>query len=303
VFFFHEEAAEAIADGLSPYSDAVTVPNGAPEGDPYIVGYPYPPVTLVPYAVGSWLGDSRWTSLAAWLATLAMIGAASLRRDGTSIPLGVMVAAAAIPGWPLILTSAWTEPLSLTIVGLAIVTWSRPWFSGLMSGLFVGSKQYLVAGSPLLVFNEIPAKWKRATAAAIGLVIAFAPILYWGLSDFIDAAVRFHLEAPARRDGSSVVGLLAGFGIDWAPPPWLMALAVVIVVAALARQVDSATRWIAAVGVTLTVTLFLSGQAFANYWFLIAGMAALGAVSVDKAMENAAAIDQSLKVDVTGLDT
>ena len=279
VLFFHEAAADAIAAGVSPYSDAVRVPNGAPDGAPYVVGYPYPPSTAIAYSVGSWLGDARWTSLAAWLVTLAVIGSRSLRRVGSPVPLGVMVMVAALPGWPLVLTAAWSEPFSLALVAIAVVLWSKPRWSGGLVGLFVGSKQYLLAGAPLLATARVRRRWLRAGWAAVGLATSFLPVLVWGVPEFIDAAIGFHLDAPARPDGTSIVGALGAFGVAWVPPLWLSGAIVLTIAVVLGNRSSGLHEWLALLGVILTVALFLSAQAFPNYWFLIAGIAALAAVS------------------------
>ena len=280
VLFFHEAAADAIADGVSPYSDAVQVPNGSPDSDEFIVGYPYPPISALAYSTSDWaFGDPRWTSLVGWLIVLGVLGARSLQTKGDDLSLGIMLVSASIPAWPLVLTTGWTESVSMALLALAAATWARPAVSGALSGFFLGSKQYLAVAAPLFVANRLPDRWKRAVWAGIGVVVSFVPVLFWGVPEFIDAAIRFHLEAPARPDGSSIVGLLAVFDVDWAPPTWILVVAVIAIVLAVWRFVTGASSWLAAIGVTLTVALFLSGQAFTNYWFLVAGVAALAIVT------------------------
>lgn len=287
VLLLHEAAADAIADGLSPYSAAVTAPNGAPVGDPFIVGYPYPPLTALSYSVGEWTtGDPRWTSLVGWLVVLAVLGARSWRDDGSDAPLGTMLVAAAIPGWPLVLTAGWTESLSLALLAIAVALWSRPRLSGGISGLFLGSKQYLLAGAPLYLTNRQDARWTRALWAGAGMVLAFLPVLVWGVPDFIDAAIRFHLEAPARPDGSSLAGLLDMMSVEWSPPVWIMGVVVISLAIVLGRLVDDLPTWLAALGVILSAALFLSSQAFTNYWFLMAGIAALTTSAVTMRRED-----------------
>lgn len=280
VYWLHEGAADAIASGSSPYSDEVTVPNGAPDGDAYIVGYPYPPVTALAYSIGSWLGDARWTSLAAWLVTLSIVGARSLRRTASDLPLGVMVAAAAMPGWPLVLTAAWSEPLSLCLLGLAVLWWASPRLFGTGIGFFFGSKQYLVASAPLLMFTQrVGRRWARVTWALVASTLSFLPVLLWGLPEFVEAAIRFHLEAPPRADGSSVIGLLSALGVaeTWTPPVWLVGSAAILTAAVAGRSVSGVSTWLNAVAAVLAIAVFLSAQGLANYWFLIAGVLALAA--------------------------
>lgn len=64
-------------------------------------------------------------------------------------------------------------------------------------------------------------------------------------------------------------------GLTWVPPFWVTALAVIGVAVLIWRKVDSRRTWLAGLGVLLSTALVLSSQAFSNYWFLIAGVAAL----------------------------
>lgn len=84
VNLLHVAAADALASGENPYTDAVEVPDGAPTAEPgdTISGYPYPPITGLAYAAGEWVfSDPRFTSLICWLGVLGMVGASAIRRS------------------------------------------------------------------------------------------------------------------------------------------------------------------------------------------------------------------------------
>jgi hypothetical protein len=281
VWLLHESAAEAIRSGASPYSASVAVPSGAPVGPPFIVGYPYPPLTAIVYSLGAWLGDPRWISLASWLVTLALIGRGSLAGSGPTAPLKVMLVAASVPGWPLVLTRAWTEPLSLALLAGAAAAWASPRGWGVLIGIYLGSKQYLLAVAPLLFTAPLEWRARRIGWAAAGLAVVFVPLALWDTSEFVQAAIRFHLDVPARTDGTSLVGLMSLLGVSWSPPTWLMVAGVIVVAWVAGRRAAHHAGWLTASALVLVATFLLSSQAFPNYWFLVMGILALAAAATE----------------------
>ena len=157
VLVFHIEAAQALAEGQNPWTDAVTVPDGSLNAEPgdVIVGYVYPPVTAIAYSVGYWVfSDPRVTSLLAWTGYLLVLGALAIRRRSTP-GLLTMLLFAALPGWPLVLRAAWSEPLSLVLLAGAYAMWRSSAGSGLTTGLAMASKQYFFATAPLLLLHLV----------------------------------------------------------------------------------------------------------------------------------------------------
>jgi len=278
VLFLHIEAADAIEQGLNPYSDAVSVPNGAPTAEPgdVIEGYVYPPVTAVSYAVGEWaLSDPRYTSLAAWLVFLSVIGLTAARRTGRS-GLLVFLLMASIPGWPLVLRAAWTEPLSLSFAAVAFAYWARPLVSGVFLGLTLGSKQYFAVVAPLLALFRDRLWLQRAIWALSVVVVTVGAAVALDVSAFWESAVAFHTSTPPRPDSVNLVGLLASFDVDWRPPS-LLAIAVGLGTAIWAGiRNERRPHFFLAMAVTLAASFMVSSQAFANYWFLIFGLCGLG---------------------------
>ena len=277
VLFLHTEAAQALANGQNPYTDAVAVPNGAPtaeEGD-LIEGYVYPPVTLIAYASGFWaLDDPRYVSLAAWTVVLGLFGLTSL-SPSQGRNLYVMLLLAALPGIQLVLQAAWTEPLSLAFLVAAFFYWHRPKTSGLALGLALASKQYFIVSWPLLLLHR-DGGWRRRTTIAVAVAgLTLAPALLWDVGAFWSAAIGFHAGTPPRLDSSNLVGLVGLFGVTW-DPPFLLALGAPMLIAGLFGW-RSRTRigFALTLSVALTTSFLLSTQAFANYWFLILGLGAL----------------------------
>jgi hypothetical protein len=277
VLVFHIEAAQALAEGQNPWTDAVTVPDGSLNAEPgdVIVGYVYPPVTAIAYSVGYWVfSDPRVTSLLAWTGYLLVLGALAIRRRSTP-GLLTMLLFAALPGWPLVLRAAWSEPLSLVLLAGAYAMWRSSAGSGLTTGLAMASKQYFFATAPLLLLHR-DARWKSRLVIAVSMiVVTIGAAVVWDPIAFWDAAVRFHLSTDPRPDGANLVGLASLFGLTWEPPGFL-ALAVGLVVGVLAGRHSSTRRsFMLGMGVTLAASFLFGSQAFVNYWFLIAGICGL----------------------------
>ncbi len=277
VLYLHQEAAGALGRGENPYTDAVSVPNGAFTAEPgdTIDGYPYPPVTAVTYSVSVWLfGDARYTSLVAWLFVLMLMGFGAVRHHRSG-GIYLLLLLAALPGWPLVLRGAWTEPLSLAFLAAAYFGWSRSRRSGIALGLGLASKQYFVVTTPLLLLHRDDG-WRRRAAfgfstAAATILVAFA----WDASAFWTAAIEFHLATPKRADSANLVGLLDTLGVSWAPPLLLTLLAPLGVALVTGRASTNRTGLCLAMTLTLATLFLVSSQAIANYWFLITGLGAL----------------------------
>ncbi len=277
VLFLHTEAAEALLDLENPYTDAVSVVNGSPTAGPddLIIGYPYPPVTLVGYSIGEWLfGDPRFTSLIAFTLTLGLLSWQATRATDRRLLLCVLLMAA-MPGWPFVLRGSWTEPLSLMLMALLIPLWHRPISSGSVWGLALASKQYFVVTAPALLKGG-DARWRTRALVAVGVTLATLSVpLVIDPSAFWDAAVAFHSTTPPRTDASNLVGLLAATGVAWDPPFWLGLVAGAITCTLLSLRARDAPGLLLAMIGGLGVSFFLSSQAFGNYWFLLAGMSIL----------------------------
>lgn len=277
VLLLHSGAADALADGLNPYTDAVSVPNGAPGAEPgdVITGYVYPPVTALLYSLGDWVvSDPRWTSLLAWLAFLAIIGLRAARR-GNRTGLFVMLLMAAIPGWTYVLTAAWTEPVSLALLAAGLAFWKRPLVSGASIGLALASKQYFAIAAPLLIFNRAAKPLTRGLSAVLVIGLTVGGALVWDAGAFWSAAVEFHMTTPPRPDSANLVGLVGLMGISLDPPSALT-IGVGLAVATVAGFATRNGRtFVIALALTLACSFLVSSQAFANYWFLVAGLCGL----------------------------
>lgn len=274
VLLLHTEAADALAQGADPYGEAVTVFNGAPNAGPddVIVGYPYPPVTLFAYSLGEWsLDDPRYTSLVAWLAFLALLAWHGTKSRSRTAIYAVLLLAA-MPGWPLVLRAAWTEPLSLLFLAIAYLFWRRPLRSGTFLGLALASKQYFASLAPILFLHR-DGGWRRRALIAVAIIFATLGLgLLWDPQTYWQATVVFHASTPPRPESSNLVGFLALYDIAWDPPFWLgfgASLSIASLAGAFSR---SKQQFFLSASLALAAAFLLASQAAANYWFLLAGL-------------------------------
>jgi hypothetical protein len=285
IYHAHRAGGEALLDGENPYSDAVRFLNGSPNaGDGAVIeGYPYPPIVLFTFGLVGAFTDPRLVSVVAWFAVLAWFAKAALStRDQSDGYLVVFLMLATLPEWPLLLFMSWTEPLSLALFLAAALTWRRgaP-VSGILLGLALASKQYLVFLAPLLLLHRDDDWAKRAAwAAATALVVLVPPLLIDPVAYF-DSIIGTLTGIGFRPDSLSIVGLLDGFGIrfEMAHWAWLVYGFAVAVLVSIGSRVWS--NFLGRAGLILGLTYFMSA-AFANYWFLIMGMLAISTILDDR---------------------
>lgn len=297
VLLLHDRAAEVVAGGASPYGDLVVVPNTSPfaESGSSIVGYPYPPLTALAYVLGVWVtGDSRWVSLMAVLTASALLISIQGRQGSTRAAGGVILAA--LPGWPLVLLMGFTEPLTLMLFTLCLLLWyERPLAAAVLGGLAIASKQYMLMVAPLLLIaayrrNQHRADSRESGRKLVGVMVVtgiatLLPSVILDWNNLLRATVTNLADLAIRPDGSSLQGLLLNLGSEL-KIPLIATLGVPILVAGLVGT-RIRTRRDLAIGASVVLTLFflLGTQAFANYWFLVAGLVILAFVLPDSDWE------------------
>jgi hypothetical protein len=293
VWVFRLQGARAFLDGFDPY--AVGYPNIYGPGTPYlarsllsadgryVLAYPYTPLTLLLDLPGAWLGDVRWVSLAALLASAWLV-----RRLGRGTLQADLAAALVLlqPSTLFVMEQAWTEPLVLALV--LATAWavarcsSRPGEAGthtkqwivaaLVAGTAAASKQYAVLLLlPLVASMPAGLRLKAAALAMAWAILLVLPFLVWNPAALFRGLVSFQLEQPFRPDALSWPAAVAALGGP-VLPPWPAFLVAAGVIAAALRGSIPLERALLTAAVAWLAFVILNKQAFCNYYWLAAGL-------------------------------
>jgi hypothetical protein len=139
----------------------------------------------------------------------------------------------------------------------------------------LASKQYFAVTAPLLLLHRESGWVRRAMVAGAVIAATIGAVILWDAGAFWSAAVEFHTSTPPRPDGLNLVGLASLLGLSWNPPTFLALAAGLLVAIAAGRRSAHRAGFMLALGLTLAASFLFSSQAFANYWFLIAGLCGL----------------------------
>lgn len=284
------EGSRALANGSNPYT--ISVPNIYPldvaaqvYGPGMVVdgriewGFVYPPVPLLVAFPAYLLGDVRYGSLFAMVATALALWHLAVARIGRTASV---LAVAAVPTVPL-LVQAFTEPVSVALLacGVLALTKRRPVLGAVLLGLLLASKQYFLVVLPLMFLLR---PWLTRRSVVAGLTAAAVVTLPFVLLDpvaFLEAVTGVQ-AAPLRHDSVSLL-VAAVDAMSWPPPgtyavlPIVAGLLAALVLARYAPRTPAA--FAAAVGLTLLVTILLSKQAFTNYYFMASSALLVAAIA------------------------
>lgn len=272
VHHLHLAAAEALADGRSPWTGlGVTDTSPIAAEEAVIDGYPYPVVTLLITASGAVAGDPRLALWIAWLIGLLVLLARAAPSSGRVLVAGAFLA---VPT-PVIMIWSWTEPVTLAGIAVAVALWRRPVLSPVLLGLALATKQYLVVLAPVVALMRTTPRRRILTLVTAAAATLSGLLLGRG---YPDALLGFHAGRPVREDSTNLPGLLELGATD----PIVLNSAALLVAAGLGvwsarRVVGPRSLMLVAAGVLATFFL-LSAQAFANYWWLVLGLVVVGEV-------------------------
>jgi hypothetical protein len=301
VYRAHEAAGMAMLEGENPYSDAVVFESGDPNkpDGTLVFGYPYPPPPLLTYGLSSAFIDPRLISLIAWIALLGGIARVA-RGSSPAVPsaLGALVLLATMPIWRTTLFMAWTEPLSLALLGGGIIGIRRgSRWGGIVLGVALASKQYLVFLAPLVLMyrdpgGKRPGWWALLTAG----VVAGLPVLF-GPADYFRSIISNTLGVGIRPDSQSMNGAIAALGGDFVIPVALAMTAVGLTWFAIWKNKGPREMMLTGSALILAI-LFLTTSAFPNYWLLVAGITALAVIASAGNKDGGAHSPESMRGDV-----
>lgn len=273
--------ARAILEGKNPFQ-VVSVVDTAPGVVRDDVPYVYPPLQLMLTTPGYLLGDVRVT-----MGTALLVLGAALRdltvRSGRKLPPLLLDAPALVvwlsPKLLFIFEQTWVDPVQIALIasGTALAARRRVWPAAIAFGLVLASKQTMFWVAPL-VFVSFPIfRLRHALVAVLIPVATYVPFALWNWPALLHANLGFVAGLPARPDALSFVNwasIALGVRVPYAIAFPLAAAMVGYVV--LRRRAQPHVF-----GVALLFTYFvfftLNKWTFANYYFSLLGMAALGA--------------------------
>jgi hypothetical protein len=262
-----------------------------------LFGYPYMPLTLLATSVAQWLaGDYRYAQLLAMSVTALLIATARPSRTAT-------MAAIAYLFWPrtfFALEQGWTEPiLVMLLAGVVFCALRLPRATPWVLGLLLAGKQYTPA---VLLVAPVLMNWRRpdgsrvwaswvavAWRAAVAAAVVTLPLVLASPRGFWNSAVALQFKQPFRFDALSFLAWMsdATFEMGKAPigeiPPlanWLCFVALLAGVGLALwrlRRAGTASPEAFAASVALMFLLFFAfnKQAFANYYYFVAGALAV----------------------------
>lgn len=283
VLHAHLAAGQALRAGENPYTDVVSVVSTNPHHPPgtMIEGYSYPPVVLVTYGLAAGYTDPRLISALAWLGIVVCLAWLTLRSPREHVAIASLAVLLLLSFTPLVAEvwfMGWTEPLTLALFLGASLAWKKSWvWSGLVLGLALASKQYLVLLAPLLALHRDEDWVKRSVlavgTAAITLVVGLVP----NPEAFINATIGNLIDIGFRPDSQSIPGAVNALGWRFLlPTPVWVGLSLVMG-GLIARQSRTRSDFLAS-GALMLAAAFLLGMAFPNYWFLVACLFAFAMV-------------------------
>jgi uncharacterized membrane protein len=288
VMTVYDYAWRALRHGNDPYT--MTFPNIYGNNDLYppgyvvagrvVLGFPYPPLSLILGLPGMVFGDVRYADVAALIGTAAFIGyaAANTARRSLVAPLAAILLLST-PRGLFVIEQAWTEPLTLLVFGLtlyAAVHAPRGRLLPITLGLLVATKQYMIVAFPLAWLLTQPDQrlrdWLRlmliATASA---AIVTLPFLLWNVDGFMRAVIELQFQERLRLDSLSLLSWLHYSRIGTLTPERILAASglslVVTLIVSLWRASRTPAGFAAAIALVLLCVFVSSKKAFCNYYF------------------------------------
>lgn len=281
VFDLQTQGADDLLAAHDPYATVSVVDTNDPDER---VPYTYMPVTLVATTLArAATGDIRWAMIAALL--LAGLAARqALRRTAPDAPalLGDATALILFAG-PLVgfvIEESWVDvvPLGLVCAAVWALACERTTLAAVLFGFGLAGKQPMVVCMPLLLL--VPGIGRRGFIIAAGVAIATVlPFLLWNPSAFSSGTVAYFAHLAPRTDALTLSNLIAMRFHH--RPSELYGLVLAVAGVALAwRHVPRGPGTFLLVSCGVLLAFFAFGRlAFANYYFLLAGLAAAGSAA------------------------
>ena len=297
VWTIQMKGGEVMLDGKNPYVWA-SVPDTDPEND-FTVPFVYPPAAVYVSALGVALfRDVRYVLLGTmFVAGLALrfLTRRAASRSGRSLP-ALLQDAPALFFWQtplllLVVELSWLDPLQVMLIsaGVAAYVADRQTLAAVLLGVAVSSKQSMFWLFPLVAV-VLRFDLKRWVVLGVSALLPVVPFMLWDFKALKSANFDFMSGLPPRRDAlcfTNAVWKMTGVTLP-ASGAFLLSAGVVglsclralaprfPILAKLTKENRPALDFSRALVLTYFVFFFFNRWAFANYYFLLTGLAALG---------------------------
>ncbi len=271
--------ANALLEGKNPFVETRVVDTtpGVFRND---VPYVYTPFQVLVTTPTQLLGDVRYTmGLAVLVAGIALRDIA--RRCGRDLPPIVTDAPALLvwmsPKLFFILEQAWNDPVQIALIttSTALAVRKRTWAAAIGFGLVLAAKQTMFWVAPLAFVAFAEFRWRHAALAVTLATSIYLPFALWNPPAFIHAAFGFVASLPARDDALSFINWASrALGIHI---PYVIAFPLAAALVAYIVLKRRAEIYVYGIGLFITYFIFftLNKWTYANYYFSLAGLAAL----------------------------
>ena len=315
VWTIQMKGGEVLLDGKNPYVWA-SVPDTDPEND-FTVPFVYPPAAVYASALGVALfRDVRYvllgTMFAAGLA-LRFLTRRAASRSGRALP-AMLEDAPALFFWQtpmllMVVELSWLDPLQVMLisVGVAAFVADRKTLAAAVLGVAVSSKQSMIFLFPL-VGVILRFDLRRWIVLSAGALVPVLPFMVWDFKALKHANFDFMSGLPPRRDALCFTNAVWQTTRAAFPASSAFVLAALVTGVACLRALPAQLRsrlgplaafapaasrpaldFSRALALTYFVFFFFNRWAFANYYFLLTGLAALGGgAALDPSLEKAA---------------
>ena len=239
------------------------------------VGFQYPPLTLLWILPGYFLGDVRYSYIAAIVLSALMAFLLCPTRRGMWVATALLLSPVSF----IVERLCWTEPLVLLMLTASIYSAvKKKWWLPIALGLFLATKQYNILALPLIALLVSPFNWKaylKLTSQSVAIaVLTILPFAILNIRGMWHDLVLFHFAQPFRPDAVSFAVLF----------PWILKagpfLLIAFIIWALRAAAHVPAIFTVAYGLSLLLLVSTNKQAFTNYYFLIGSAFLLGVAAL-----------------------
>jgi len=282
VWTVQQDGAAALKAWRNPYTAVAERDTGPRAADD--VPYVYPPtqlyLTLPAYVLAK---DVRFTMLTAillagfgmrYIAARARTGLPSIAEDAPTLYVWLMTKTF------LILEQSWVDPVQVMLITMVCCAYVArlPLLTAVLLGVVLSAKQtmFWAVGLTGVILRFDRKQWVTTACVGAALVLPFALIDFRALKH---ANFDFLSHLPARPDALTFnTWFLRKFGSEL-PGALGFVLAAIVAGASMWWMKRSVARLTVALAATYAVFFAFNKWAFANYYFLMAGLASLAAAA------------------------